>query len=168
MRYIYRILILHCFSISLKDAYPMSMKLNKTVFNILTRLNLGLPRCHGLVSGFRYCSIPISSMIWSNVSTGSQISKISAIYTGNLPCFGLYCKWFCFMQEHYTTKSASHPLIFKGHRHFLLHVIRGCCFFHSPFFLIFCSFPDWILYFIRRRTTICNSFDDSAGVNIDE
>ena len=99
---------------------------------MLTRLNLGLPRCHGLLSGFRYCSIPISSMIWSNVSTGSQMSRISAIYTGNLPCFGLYCLWYCFMQEHYTTKECLFPLIFNGLRHSLLLVIGTASFFHSP------------------------------------
>ena len=108
------ILTLHCLSIFLTDAYPMSIKLCKTVFNILTRLNRGLPRCHGLVSGFRYCSISISSMIWSNVSTGSQISNKSAIYTGNLPCFGLYCLWYCFIPRTFYHKKCLLVFVFKA------------------------------------------------------
>ena len=63
-------------------------KPNKIVFSILTRLYPGRPK--GLYpSGFRYRSISISSMISSNANTGSQIPKLSARNTGNLPCFGL-------------------------------------------------------------------------------
>lgn len=51
----------------------------QSVFSILTRLYPGLPSHVHARSGFRYCSIPISSMIWSNTLTGSYISSISEI-----------------------------------------------------------------------------------------
>lgn len=33
------------------------------------------------------------------------------------PCFGLYCLWYCFMQEHYTKKCLK-AIGFDGQRHF--------------------------------------------------
>ena len=70
----YRIFVLHRSSNSLRDAYPVSINPNKTVFSMLTRLYPGLPSLK-VGCGFRYFSISISSMILSNANTGSQISR---------------------------------------------------------------------------------------------
>ena len=77
---------------------PWSIELGKGVlllhpysitFNSLTGLYPMRPSSCLFTVSLRYFSISISSMILSNVNTGSVMSRQSSKKTGNLPCFGL-------------------------------------------------------------------------------
>lgn len=79
--------VLHDFSIPLNDKYPFSINENNITLSKFVRLYLGRPVLQPFFAKYKFKSI--QSTISQKLYTGSEISIIFSISSGNFNCFGL-------------------------------------------------------------------------------